>query len=81
MVEALKEGYSSSVASAIFDDCYFMSLDFNHVIYAHCNRESNVVAHEFARLAKFSTTGCWLDTAPNAVIPLLVNDATVLMLE
>ena len=73
VVEALKEGNSSSVASAIFDDCYFMSLDFNHAIYEHCNRESNQVAHELARLAKFSPPGCWMDTAPSAVIPFLVS--------
>ena len=81
VVEALKEGYSSSVASCIFDDCYFMPLYFNYVTYAHCNRESDVVAHEFARSAKFSPPGCSLDTAPGAIIMLLVNDATVLMLE
>lgn len=33
MVAALRDGYSSSVASAIFDDSYFMLLNFTHVIY------------------------------------------------
>lgn len=28
VVAALIDGYSSSIVSAIFDDCYFMSLDF-----------------------------------------------------
>jgi len=37
VVVALINGYSSSVASAIFDDCYFMSFDFTRVIYDHCN--------------------------------------------
>ena len=81
VVEALKEGISSSIASAIFDDCYFMSLDFNQVIYEHCNRESNQVAHELARLAKFSPPGCWMDTAPSAVIPFLLSDAIILINE
>ena len=58
-----------------------MSLDFNHVVYDHCNREANQVAHEMARLAKFSTLGFWMDTVPSAVIPLLVNDATGLGVE
>ncbi|XBJ02592.1 hypothetical protein VPH35_021931 [Triticum aestivum] len=81
VIEALKDGNSSSVASAIFDDCYFMSLDFNHVVYDHCNREANQVAHEMVRLAKFSMPGFWMDTAPSAVIPMLVNDATILVIE
>ncbi|KAM3277865.1 hypothetical protein ACQJBY_045636 [Aegilops geniculata] len=81
IIEALKDGNSSSVASAIFDDCYFMSLDFNHVVYDHCNREANQVAHEMARLAKKFTPGFWMDTAPSVVIPLIVNDATVLVIE
>ena len=50
VVAGLIDGYSSSVAYAIFDDCYFMSLDFTHVIYDPCNRERNKVAHELARI-------------------------------
>src|SRR4051812_7627674 len=30
VVEALTEGLSTSVASSIFDDFFYMSLDFNH---------------------------------------------------
>lgn len=37
----LKEGFSSSVASAIFDDYYYMSLHFNHVLFDSCIRDSN----------------------------------------
>ena len=81
VVNALSQGYSSSVASSIIDDCYFMSLGFSHVIYDHCNRERNRVAHELARLARFSSPSVWMDNAPNEVIPLLVNDATLLMNE
>uniref|UniRef100_A0A8I6Z006 RNase H type-1 domain-containing protein n=1 Tax=Hordeum vulgare subsp. vulgare TaxID=112509 RepID=A0A8I6Z006_HORVV len=46
MISALKEGYSSSLAIAIFDDCYFLSLDFSHILFEHCFRENNKVAHE-----------------------------------
>ncbi|KAF7100170.1 hypothetical protein CFC21_101709 [Triticum aestivum] len=81
VVNALSQGYSSSVASSIIDDCYFMSLGFSHVIYDHCNRERNRVAHELAKLARFSSPRVWMDNAPDEVIPLLVNDATLLMNE
>ena len=54
VVEALREGYSALVASAIFDDCYFMSLEFSHIVYEHYFRENNKVAHELASLARFN---------------------------
>ena len=58
-----------------------MSSDFNHVTYDHCNRESNKVAHELARLVKFSPSSCWMDSAPPAVLSFLVNDTTVFVSE
>ena len=54
-----------------------MSLDFTHIIYEHCCRENNKVAHELARVVKFNPPGVWLDTAPGEVIPLIVSDATI----
>lgn len=58
-----------------------MSLDFNHVIYDQCNRERNQVAHELARIAKFSLllSGWIPDSAPDVVLSHLVNDATILV--
>ena len=41
----------------------------------------NQVAHELARLARFSPPSVWMDNAPDEVIPLLVNDATLLVNE
>ncbi|KAI4999787.1 hypothetical protein ZWY2020_004376 [Hordeum vulgare] len=64
IVETLKKGYSSMAASAIIDDCFFMGLDFNHVIFEYCFRESNQVAHELAKLVMFSSPSCWMDSAP-----------------
>ena len=81
VMDAFILGYSSSVGSSIIDDYYFISLDFSHVIYDHCNRERNEVAHELVRLVKFSPPSDWMDDAPDEVIPLLVNDATLFMNE
>ena len=50
------------MACAISDDCYFMSLEFNHVMYEHRNRENNMVAHELARIARFSHPSVWLES-------------------
>ena len=46
----------SGAAAALFDDCYFIASDLPVVRFEHCNREANKVAHEIARLAKFSAT-------------------------
>lgn len=46
MITTMHDGSSSYVASAVFEDCYFMSSDFSHVIYEHCFRVSNHVVHE-----------------------------------
>ncbi|KAE8809090.1 hypothetical protein D1007_14534 [Hordeum vulgare] len=81
VIASLIDGFSSSFASAVFEDCYFMSLDFTRVVYEHCNRERNLVAHELARIARFSTPNFWLDSAPEAVIPFIVNDANIVMNE
>ena len=65
------------MANAIFDDCYFMSLDFSHIVFEHCYRENNKVAHELARLARFTPPNVWMDVASSAIIPLIVSDATI----
>ncbi|KAI4963568.1 hypothetical protein ZWY2020_011359 [Hordeum vulgare] len=77
VISALKEGYSSSVATTIFDDCYFLSFDFDHIVFEHCYRENNKVAHELARLARFTPPDVWSDAAPSGVIPLIVSDAKI----
>ena len=55
VVNDLNEGGLNSIASVIIDDCFFMKLDFNHVLFEHCNRDCNHAAHELAKLAKYST--------------------------
>ena len=81
VVEALRDGNSSSVARAIIDDCYFMSSDFNLVSYGHCNRECNKVAHELVRLVKFYPPFVWMDSRAAKELQLLVNNAAVLLEE
>lgn len=51
------------MASAVFYDCHLMSLNFKHVIYEFCNRESNQVAHEVAKLARCSPPNVWMNDA------------------
>jgi hypothetical protein len=72
VITIMHDGSSSSVASVVFKDCYFMSLDFSHVIYEHCFRESNHVAHVLTKWARFAPPSLWVDSAPKDLIPLLV---------
>ncbi|KAI5005781.1 hypothetical protein ZWY2020_033024 [Hordeum vulgare] len=81
ILEDLKKGYSSSAASAIIDDGFFLGSDFNHVLFEHCGRDSNQVAHELAKLAKFFPPSCWMDSAPPEIIPAIVNDMVTLVSE
>ena len=77
VITSLQEGSSALAASAIFEDCYHMSLDFLYVGYAFCNRESNAVAHELAKLAKFSRAEVWLESPPGSLAQVLVNDTYI----
>ena len=49
-------GQSAGAAAAIFDDCFHYACDFVTARFEHYNREANKVAHELARLARFSLT-------------------------
>ena len=46
VVNDLNEDGSNSVASTIIDDWFFMKLDFNHVLFEHCNKDYSQAAHE-----------------------------------
>ena len=64
--------------AGIFDDCYHLACDFIKVQFDHVPRESNSVAHEIARLARGSATSLWTDEPPVFIIPLLVNDVSMI---
>lgn len=71
VVSALKDGISFSVAGAILNECYFMALDFTHVICNHCNRENNHVAHELARIVRFSLPNVWMGSSPEVILRMV----------
>ena len=69
------------MAATIFDDCYFIACDFSMSKLEHCNREANKVAHELARLARFSDTVDWFEELLNEIVPFLLNDVSVISIE
>ncbi|XBJ20397.1 hypothetical protein VPH35_011235 [Triticum aestivum] len=79
VIVAMQDGGTfSGLTAAIFDDCYHMVHDLSQIHYEHCHREGNSVAHELARIARFSPPGTWFNEAPNAISPMLVNYATLI---
>jgi hypothetical protein len=80
VVETMKDGVFSAMSSAaIYDDCMILCSGFNSVIFYHCNREANQVAHELAKDACSSSNSCILvDELPSFILSKLANDVIVL---
>ncbi|XBI71201.1 hypothetical protein VPH35_065478 [Triticum aestivum] len=71
-------GHSVGVAAAVFDDCYFMVCDFLRISFEHCNRKANKVAHELARLDRFSVTRDCFEEPMDEIVTFLINDKIVI---
>ena len=67
-------GQSAGAAAAIFDDCFHYACDFVVTRLEHGNREGNKVAHELARLARFSLTSDWVEEPINEIVMIITND-------
>ena len=79
VIDIMKNGgHSAGAAAAVFYACYFLACDFPRVKFEHCNREANRVAHEIARLAKFSATRDWFEEPMKDIVPLLMDDVTII---
>lgn len=78
-VNAMVEGGSSGPAAAIFDDCYHLATEFPKIIFEHCHREANSVAHELARVARGSCVQVWLDDPPYSILSMLLADVTLIL--
>ena len=77
VIETMKNGgRSTGTAAAVFDDCYFLDCDFPLTSFEHCFREANKVAHELAKLARFSSTSDWFEDPLPDIVQILINDVT-----
>ena len=82
VIDTMKNGgHIAGAAAAVFDDCYFMACDFSLVRFERCNRKANKVAHELARLARFSDTVDWFEEPLNEIVPFLFNNVSVISIE
>ncbi|KAF7013079.1 hypothetical protein CFC21_027205 [Triticum aestivum] len=66
-------GQSAGAAATLFNDYFHYACDFITTRYEHCNREANKVAHELARLARFSLSSVWFEEPFNEIVMLLTN--------
>lgn len=61
-----------------FYDCFHFAYSFIITRFEHCNREANIVAHDLARLARFSLSSDWFKEASNETLTILINDVLVI---
>ncbi|KAF6983397.1 hypothetical protein CFC21_001594 [Triticum aestivum] len=79
VIETMQDGgQSTGAAAAIFDDCFHYACDFIMTRFEHCNREANRIAHELARLPRFSSTLDWFEEPINEIVLILTNDVLVI---
>ncbi|KAI4980504.1 hypothetical protein ZWY2020_020989 [Hordeum vulgare] len=79
VIETMKDGgRSAGAAAAIFDDCFHYACDFVATRFEQCNKEANKVAHELARLARFSQSSNWFEEPPIEIVTLLINNVLII---
>ncbi|XBI76598.1 hypothetical protein VPH35_069815 [Triticum aestivum] len=79
VIDTMKNGgHTVGAAGAVFDDCYLLACDFSLVRFEHYNRKANKVAHEVARVAKFSETWDWFEEPMNDIVNFLIDDVTII---
>lgn len=79
VVEALRlnEGHSM-VAAPILESCRVLLREIGKVILEHCNKESNVVAHELAHWGRANNPSMWVDAPPEFISKFLADDVSVI---
>ncbi|XBI64051.1 hypothetical protein VPH35_044312 [Triticum aestivum] len=79
VIETMQDGgQSAGAAAAIFEDRFHYACDFFMTRFEHCNREANKVAHELARLARFSLTSDWFEEPLSEIVMILIDDVMVI---
>uniref|UniRef100_A0ACD5XCW7 Uncharacterized protein n=1 Tax=Avena sativa TaxID=4498 RepID=A0ACD5XCW7_AVESA len=64
-------------SSAVLADCIDEASMVINVVFQHCPREANRIAHELARSCFSSMISCnWVDDPPSFILESLVNDVS-----
>ena len=66
-------------AAAIFAECLDTSTSIGKVVYKHCYRSCNQVAHMLAHFSYCNKTSfSWLDKPPDFIVSKLVDDVNII---
>ena len=77
-VETMNDGgRSSSLVAAIYEDCIFLVHNFSSILFVHCPRESNDVAHVLASKAEGDLSVIWQSDSPDFIVDVLANDVSL----
>lgn len=67
----------SVVATPILEECRKLSEEFEKVLFEHCNRESNMVAHMLAQQGRVDPLSLWSDSPPSFISRFLGGDLSI----
>ncbi|XBI00172.1 hypothetical protein VPH35_129307 [Triticum aestivum] len=67
------------VAAAIFADCVDTTTSIGKVIYKHCYRSSNQVAHVLAKFTYCNKLSLiWMNEPPGVLVSKLIDDVSII---
>jgi ribonuclease HI len=75
-----QDGNSAGPAAAIYEECAFLARGFAKIIFSHCPRESNRVAHSLAAKAQGYQSVVWIDEPPVFILAELADDVSLFSL-
>lgn len=68
------------IAGAIYAECIDLATEIGKVIFMHCNREANSVAHELARFSYINKDSrTWNGDPPSFLLGKPVDDVNIIM--
>ena len=73
----LEGGFSATVAAPIFEDIRIQASSFDKILFMHCPRKANRVAHTLAHECRLDSC-VWADDPPSFILPLLIDDVSMI---
>ena len=65
--------------SAILAECFMMAYNFDSIVFEHCPRDANQVAHQLAKSSYISkSVVSWEGDPPGFITPFVINDVILL---
>jgi hypothetical protein len=79
VIDVMKDGGNSlGPAVAIYEECNFLSRNFSKVLFSHCPREANRVAHVLANHSEGPQSIVWIEEPPDYLFDVLADDVSMI---